>query len=221
MEPAKSAEYVQVTKRGSGSTVRTLEKVGSNMKITGVLIAFMLLTGMAHSQDGRNAPTQLSAESMHFGWADVLRVDPVYAEVATTVPQQECYEEQVEPPPPPAADVDSAKRTGATLLGAIIGGIVGNRFGKGDGRKATTAAGVIAGGVVGNNLAATDDDDRANADGRYPTRRRCRAIDNNVTQRQIVAYDVEYRYRGEIYSSRLNHDPGDRMRVRVSVIPAD
>jgi uncharacterized protein YcfJ len=36
-----------------------------------------------------------------------------------------------------------------------------------------------------------------------------------------MGYDVEYRYRGEVYVSRLNYDPGERLRVRVSVTPAD
>jgi uncharacterized protein YcfJ len=40
-------------------------------------------------------------------------------------------------------------------------------------------------------------------------------------QRRIAGYDVEYRYRGEVYVSRLNYDPGERLRVRVSVSPAD
>jgi len=40
-------------------------------------------------------------------------------------------------------------------------------------------------------------------------------------QRRIMGYDVEYRYRGEVYLSRLNYDPGERLRVRVSVSPAD
>jgi hypothetical protein len=32
---------------------------------------------------------------------------------------------------------------------------------------------------------------------------------------------VQYRYRGDIYVSRLDYDPGERMRVRVSVSPAE
>jgi outer membrane lipoprotein SlyB len=36
------------------------------------------------------------------------------------------------------------------LLGAIIGGALGNTVGKGDGRKAATVAGALIGGAVGN-----------------------------------------------------------------------
>jgi uncharacterized protein YcfJ len=36
---------------------------------------------------------------------------------------------------------------------------------------------------------------------------------------RIVGYDVEYTYKGENYMSRLPFDPGNRLRVRVSVTP--
>jgi uncharacterized protein YcfJ len=38
-------------------------------------------------------------------------------------------------------------------------------------------------------------------------------------ERRIVGYDVEYQYKGEKYMSRLAQDPGNRLRVRVSVVP--
>ena len=39
---------------------------------------------------------------------------------------------------------------GGAVLGAIIGGALGNQVGKGDGRKAATVAGAVIGGVIGN-----------------------------------------------------------------------
>jgi uncharacterized protein YcfJ len=183
-----------------------------------VLIASILLVGPALAQDHpAPAPNQ---EAAHYAWADVLRVDPVYDEVAQSALHEECYEEQVIEPAPDAV-VDNGKRTGSAVLGAIIGGIIGNRFGKGDGRKAATAAGAVAGGVVGNNLAAGQDNANAAGVPRYTTQRRCHQVGVAGNQRRVIAYDVEYRYRGEVYSSRLNYDPGDRMRVRVSVTPAE
>jgi outer membrane lipoprotein SlyB len=50
---------------------------------------------------------------------------------------------------------------GGTLLGAIVGGALGNQVGKGDGRKAATIAGAVIGGAIGHE---------AEKDGR-PTRR--------------------------------------------------
>jgi outer membrane lipoprotein SlyB len=48
--------------------------------------------------------------------------------------------------------------TGATVLGAVIGGALGNQVGKGDGRKAATVVGAVAGGAIANN--ATKDNHR-------------------------------------------------------------
>ncbi len=41
---------------------------------------------------------------------------------------------------------------GGALLGAIVGGALGNQVGKGDGRKAATVVGAVAGGVAGNEI---------------------------------------------------------------------
>ena len=50
------------------------------------------------------------------------------------------------------------------------------------------------------------------------------AIDCDVVQverefRRAIAYDVDYVYKGAKYRSRLPHDPGNHLRVRVSVTP--
>ena len=37
--------------------------------------------------------------------------------------------------------------------------------------------------------------------------------------RRPIAYDVDYVYKGMKYRSRLPDDPGNRLRVRVSVMP--
>ena len=37
--------------------------------------------------------------------------------------------------------------------------------------------------------------------------------------RRPIAYDVDYVYRGTKYRSRLPYDPGNRLRVKVSVTP--
>lgn len=181
-------------------------------------IACALLLSVAAGAQER--PASVAApEPIHYGWADVLRVDPVYDDAAVASdPQQECYEEQVLQEPAQASAPDDGKRVGATVIGALLGGIVGSRFGKGDGRKAATAAGAIAGGVVGNNIGSSNDPGRVPP--RYTTQRRCRQVEG-APQRHVVAYDVEYRYRGELYTSRMNTDPGDRMRVKVTVMPAE
>ncbi len=162
--------------------------------------------------DQYGPPPPEQVENVSFGYADVLRVDPVYEVVRTNEPREECYDERVV-----HRERDGGNTTGGTVLGAIIGGALGNQVGKGDGRKAATVAGAVIGGAVGHNI------DRNNGPGRSyeSTERRCRYVDDARERREISGYDVEYRYRGEVYVSRLNYNPGDKLRVRVSVTPSD
>ncbi len=201
------------------------------MKLLGILMLTALwLADPVSAQDRRVIahPPPTAEESTHYGWADVLRVDPVYDEAQADAPQP-CFEDVPPPAPMPEPAQDhSDKRAGGTIVGAIVGGVIGSMFGHGDGRKATIAAGAVAGGMVGNNVASADDAREAEAvaasemDNRpAPTERHCGEAKDSNGQRRIVGYDVEYRYRGEIYLARLAYDPGDRLRVRVSVTPAD
>lgn len=48
---------------------------------------------------------------------------------------------------------------------------------------------------------------------------RCRMVPLQREFRRPVAYDVDYVHKGVKYRSRLPADPGNRLRVRVSVTP--
>lgn len=175
-----------------------------------------LLSAQVFAQAPPAIPAAAGDENSHYGWADVLRVDPVYGDDAASPPPQPCYEEQV----PVAAPEDAQAQNNRgifTAIGAFVGGILGNQFGKGKGRAVATVAGAVAGGVTGNNIAKAGEENDARP--QYTTVRHCPPAASS--QRKAVAYDVEYRYRGDVYSSRLAYDPGDRLRVRVSVAPAE
>ncbi len=172
-----------------------------------LLIAVLLLVfaGASQAQDYPPQPPP-DGNNTHFGWADVLRVDPIY-DVAQAPPRQECYDQ-------PVVREDNS-HVGGTVLGAIVGGVLGNQVGKGNGRTAATVGGAVAGGAIGNRVSAAND--RSYTD----TETRCRVVDNAPPQRRVRGYDVEYRYRGEVYVSRLGYDPGERIRVRINVTPAE
>jgi uncharacterized protein YcfJ len=135
-------------------------------------------------------------ENVTYGYAQVLRASPVYA--TTRVPGQRC-------------DGEAARGsgTGGAIAGAVVGGALGNQVGKGTGRKAATVAGAVLGGAIGRRAARGDA-----APG-------CREVEAERVERRIVGYDVEYIYKGATYMSRLPADPGNRLRVRVSVVPDD
>jgi uncharacterized protein YcfJ len=37
--------------------------------------------------------------------------------------------------------------------------------------------------------------------------------------RRTIAYDVDYMYRGSKFRTRMDRDPGNRLRIRVSISP--
>lgn len=178
------------------------------MKIA-IAALLALVPLLAAAQSRYDGPPRAVAESVSYGYADVLRVEPIHERLRNP-PREECYEENVRYREPSGGDP-----TGGTVIGAIVGGVLGNQVGGGSGRRAATVAGAVIGGAVGNNV------DRNNGSGRTydGTERRCRRVDRGYDEQRIVGYDVEYRYRGEVYMSRLDYDPGDRLRVRVSVTP--
>lgn len=52
-----------------------------------------------------------------------------------------------------------------------------------------------------------------------PVKPDCRMVPVEREFRRPIAYDVDYVYKGMKYRSRLAEDPGNRLRIRVSVMP--
>ena len=154
------------------------------------------------SQGGAAGP-----DNAHYAWADVLRVDPVYGVARTATPSTQCYDQQVVQQTPGNKGV-------GTVLGAVVGGVLGSTIGHGRGNTAAIVGGAVAGGAVGNSVASGGQTYTSN-------QTVCQPVTQVAEQRQIIGYDVEYRYHGDVYMSRLSYDPGERLRVRVSVSPAD
>jgi uncharacterized protein YcfJ len=99
-------------------------------------------------------------------------------------------------------------RVGGTAAGAVIGGLVGNQIGSGNGRKLATAAGATAGGFVGNRV------DRNHVGGRVTERvdRQCRTVQDSSQSSRVVAYNVSYRNPdGTTGSMRTDAKPGNRI----------
>jgi uncharacterized protein YcfJ len=146
----------------------------------------------------------------HAGYdkAKVVRTSPVYETVRYPIDEQVCWDEQVWQRHHPSAV--------PTIAGAVIGGVVGNQIVHGDGRAFATVAGAAIGGVVGHQVAKHND-----RRGAYPvTRTRCEVQRDWRTEQHIAGWDVDYRYRGRIYHTRLLERPGKHIRVRVNPVPA-
>ncbi len=134
-------------------------------------------------------------------YANVISSTPVTASVG--VPRQDCVQgERI---------VRQAPSGAGALLGAIAGGVIGNQFGHGAGRAATTGLGVVAGSAIGNNVEANGYDATA-----VPVQR-CRTV--SAYESRTVGYDVVYEYNGQRYNTRLPRDPGPRLAIAVQPQP--
>ena len=140
-------------------------------------------------------------ENVSYGYAQVLRAEEVLETVVTRTPEERCDDVEYR---------SSAGTTSGTVIGALVGAALGNQVGDGNCRKAASVAGAGAGGAIGRNVAER----RAEAESRG-----CRIVEVERQEQQVVGYDVEYMYKGEKYMSRLPYDPGNRLRIRVSVTP--
>ena len=49
--------------------------------------------------------------------------------------------------------------------------------------------------------------------------RNCRMEPVVKEHRRTIAYDVDYMYRGSKFRTRMERDPGNRLRIRVSIAP--
>lgn len=47
----------------------------------------------------------------------------------------------------------------------------------------------------------------------------CRMEPVAKEHRRTIAYDVDYMYRGSKFRTRMDRDPGNRLRIRVSIAP--
>lgn len=100
-----------------------------------------------------------------------------------------------------------------TLLGAIIGGAVGHRIGDNHGDAGAAA---IAGGLLGASIGRDV--------GQHMDRSRRVVVDGpcgyggDHARREVVEYAVRYRYNGEVYHTRMDHDPGEWIALDVKPV---
>lgn len=147
----------------------------------------------------------------YYAWARVTSVRPIVERDVR--PRRECWNE-----PAGRYTTSDDHRTAGTVIGAVVGGVLGHTVGKGDGRKAATVAGAVIGGAVGNHIGRGD----GQVVEHQTYQRRCRT-ERVYGPRRVVGYDVTYRYRGRLHRTRMDHDPGRHMRVHVDdrVRPAE
>lgn len=170
-----------------------------------------------------------------FDHAQVTRAEPIYETVVKSVPVEQCWKERV-----PVRHSDYSHRSRhrhydqsatPTIVGAILGGALGNELGS---KKRNKQIGVAVGSLLGASLGR--DIGREKQRERYATREygqghhndvsyelvdRCSVEYEQYKEQALVGYDVSYRYKGNTYQTVTQRDPGDRLKIRVNVVPVD
>ncbi len=153
----------------------------------------------------------LALADQSYQYARVLSSDPIYETVTWYEPVEQCRDEPV------VRRDDRGHSATAPILGAIIGGAVGNAVGHHTRNKQVgTVVGAVLGGSIGADVARRN---RSYQDVRYERRQVCSVVDQQRQEDRLVGYRVTYRYAGDTYTTEMDHDPGDRLPVRVRVTP--
>ena len=155
-----------------------------------------------------------------YDYARVVDVEPLTTRVRVSTPQRECWDERRVENPPYANSPLPRSAAGGAVLGAIVGGVIGHQFGHGQGRDAATAAGAVIGSAVGYTQAQ-----KRAAYASQPVReytvQRCETRYRDEWQERTDGYRVTYVYNGRRQVTEMANRPGDRIRVRVDVSPAE
>jgi uncharacterized protein YcfJ len=168
-----------------------------------------LLIGVAGLWLSAGAQAQFSPGDSQYIYAPVVSVDPIVHVVQVPDRRQECWDEQV------TYAQGGGGSPAATIIGGILGAALGNQVGGGSGRTIATAAGAVVGAVVGNQTSQRP------AQVYNAVEPRCREVVDQYSEQRIVGYNVAYEWQGEVYTTRMSHDPGDQVRLRVTVSPVN
>ena len=149
----------------------------------------------------------------HVSYAKVVHVNPIYKNVRVSYPEQICWHEEVNIPAKRHVSHSSPE---AVMLGGFIGGVIGHELGKNNNPELATVAGAIIGSTLVHNA---NPQYYRTGEYRVKQRRHCRIENQYRTERQLRAYRVTYRYKGELYTTRMKQHPGKRIPVSVEVSP--
>ena len=156
-----------------------------------------------------------SLAGANYEQAEVVSSTPVYQTAVYKEPREVCRQERV-------AYQESVRQSKTpSIIGALVGGTLGNAVGH---KKSNKRVGAVVGSILGYSIAKDIAQHRyehaSNQQITYRQQEVCDVYYDEREEQQLLGYDVSYVYAGRIYKTRLNRDPGESLRVRVSVNPA-
>jgi len=154
--------------------------------------------------------TQLAMAGSFADYATVTSVEKVYKQYMTEEPYQECYIKET---------LQNAGDGSATneIMGAILGGAIGNQMGKGEGKEVMTLAGIVLGASLAN------DAEKANSTGQVVVSQEvCETKVKKSIEKRLSHYLVNISYEGRDLSFTSKRRPyDDVIKVKVSVTSLD
>lgn len=158
--------------------------------------------------------TAMSAPSFaesHTDYARVTHASPIYETISVEEPHRECHIEE-------RAVRHYKQNTSATstIVGALIGGAIGNRLGH---NKSNKRVGAVAGAILGGSIANDLSRNKGHHGTRTTSEKVCNTHYTTRYEKQVSGYDVSYEYRGREYNTIMDNHPGRKVQVAVDVRP--
>ena len=149
--------------------------------------------------------SQLAFAGSFVDSATVTSVEKVYKQYRVDEPYQDCYIKET------LQNGDGSATN--EIMGAILGGAIGNQFGEGDGKDIMTLAGIFLGASIAN------DAEKANSTGQVVVRQE--VCENKVRQKivkRLSHYKINVDYNGHNVSYTSNRRPyDDIVKVKVTI----
>jgi uncharacterized protein YcfJ len=149
--------------------------------------------------------SQLAFAGSFVDSATVTSVEKVYKQYRVDEPYQDCYIKET---------LQSGDGSATNeIMGAILGGAIGNQFGEGDGKDIMTLAGIFLGASIAN------DAEKANSTGQVVVSQE--VCENKVRQKivkRLSHYKINVDYNGHNVSYTSNRRPyDDIVKVKVTI----
>ncbi len=135
-------------------------------------------------------------ENVRYDYAQVLNVEPVFQTLRATRTEEHCEPVSTRTLAPVQVKGEEEKG-GLRRFWDSVRGIFSHREGGAQEEVAAQSA-------AGNGALLTPE---------------CRIVEVGREFRRPIAYDVDYVYKGVKFRSRLPEDPGNRLKLRVSITP--
>lgn len=185
-----------------GSAIRTSR--GATISTNIGMLMLCLSAGLA-------VTPALASSSVSYDYATVIDSQPVYTTVQINTPREECWQEEVV-----FEDGGRGRHPLGTVVGGVIGGALGNAVGH---KKSNKRVGAVVGAVLGATLGNVIASSNAPSQRRRETQERCKVYQDYREEERLVGYQVRYRYNAQTYSTRMDTDPGDTIKVRLAISP--